>query len=133
MKNRLLILLTTFLFLSCGSGTFENDPKSWNKVFGENIPEEIEIINSRFWKSMHWTYEFEFFCKLKSDQKFLNQYFIEHYNMKERKEKMVFHSDNKPKWFIFNEENFKVWEKEFQMTLYFNEKSNEAYLHCIQF
>ncbi len=49
MKNKLFVLFITIISIfSCGSGTFENDPNTWNKVFGEDTPDEIEIINSRF-------------------------------------------------------------------------------------
>lgn len=133
IKKQIIHLVFCLLIFSCGSGTFEDDPESWNKVFGEDTPNEIEITNSRFWKSAHWTYEFEYYCKFKSnDLEFLNEYFIKHYKMAKQNEKMSFHSDNKPKWFIQNQDGFDVWEKGFSMALYYNEESKVGYLYCIQ-
>lgn len=59
------LLIFAFFLSSCGSGTFKDDPKTWNKVFGEGAPKEIQIINSQFWKSTHWSYEFDVFLELK--------------------------------------------------------------------
>ncbi len=134
MNSKILILvLGVLLALGCGSGTYDDDAESWQKVFGESIPKEVEVIKSRFWKSAHWTYEFEFYCKLKTDRSFLKQYFIDHYQMTQLKENTSFYSDNKPDWFIRKFDGFEVWEKEYSMTLYINNETDIAYLHCIQF
>ena len=77
MRNRFILLfITSILLFNCGSGTFENDPEYWNKIFGEDIPKEIEVLNSKFWKSAHWTFEFELYAKLKADKNFIQEYFI---------------------------------------------------------
>lgn len=132
IKKSFQIALLFLLLCSCGSGTFENDPESWHKVFGEDTPENIEVLQSRFWKSAHWTYEFEFYCKLKADKTVLKDYFIDHYSMKKRDNRTTFHSSNKPNWFVKDLEGFEIWEKQFKMTLFINEQTEEVYLHCIQ-
>lgn len=135
MRNRFIFLFITSIFLyNCGSGTFENDPESWNKIFGEDIPKEIEVLNSKFWKSTHWTFEFEFYCKLKADKKFIKEYFIDNYNLKKKE---VFSSLNMveiPSWFsIENFDDYEVWTgNNFNMKLYIHKNNNIIYLHCLQ-
>ena len=133
IKKAFILALVLLLTICCNSGTYDNDPKSWEKVFGEDSPKEIEVIQSRFWKSAHWSYEFEFYCEMNATKDFLTYYFIDHFKLKSQKEKVVFYSDNKPNWFINNIENYEVWEKEHSITLYLNKESSKAYLHCIQF
>ena len=69
MTRLLLLMIISSSLSSCGyfnSGTWEDDPETWNKVFGEEVPSEVEIIHSRFWKSAHWSYEFEVFFRNKN-------------------------------------------------------------------
>jgi len=53
---------TAFVVLStsCGyimAGTWEDDPKNWERAFGSTKPEEIVVVHSKYWRSPHWTYE----------------------------------------------------------------------------
>jgi hypothetical protein len=74
------LIFFAFLTTACG-GTWENDDDSWEKTFGEEKPIDIELINSYFWKSSHWTYEYEVYMEIKYNQKWLlkmiNQYEME--------------------------------------------------------
>lgn len=111
-----IIICTTLS--SCGyfnSGTWEDDTESWNKVFGEDVPKEVEIVHSRFWKSAHWSYEFEVFFELKTTHSFFKNYFINNNGVKKVK-KLEFQDhyfQEKPNWFLPKTiENYVIWTNE---------------------
>ena len=88
------------LFTSCG-GTWENDDSCWEKTFGEEKPEDIELINSYFWKSAHWTYEFEVYMEMKYNQKWLIK-MLDEYEMEATTAfslHQIGYSETKPSWF----------------------------------
>lgn len=129
------IIFVFLITLSCGSGTFINDPETWNKVFGEDIPKEIEVVNSRFWKSAHWSYEFELFAKIKSDKKFISEYFIDHYNLESNNVYSTLFLEDIPNWFIKKNaiKDFDVWQGgPNSITLYLHKKEDIAYIHILQ-
>ncbi|WP_460218005.1 hypothetical protein [Psychroserpens sp. MEBiC05023] len=135
-KRLFLIYIVAMTSLSCGSGTFENDPDTWNKVFGEDPPKEIKIIDSRFWKSAHWSYEFELHVKFETSESFLNSYFIEHYKFeitKDPKLDLNF-DDEKPEWFVpKSNENYDIYESSINnMVLFKEHNSNIIYLYALQ-
>ena len=135
MTKRLRVLPLVFLLLyGCGSGTFENDPETWNKVFGEDQPSEIEVLNSKFWKSGHWTYEFELHMAIKAPQQFIDTYFIERYNLIEVKNVNLGNGNpNAPDWYLPERENITKFKHRLkQIYLYQDKNSNITYLHIIQ-
>lgn len=100
MKLFIKILLTVILFTSCG-GTWENDDDNWGKTFGEEKPQNINLINSYFWKSSHWTYEFITYMEIEYNQEWLKKMTNDY----EMEASLTFsHSEigfeeDKPKWF----------------------------------
>lgn len=100
MKLFFKLLLFLLLTTSCG-GTWENDDTSWEKTFGEEKPTDIELINSYFWKSSHWTYEFEVYMEIKYNQKWLLK-MIDDYEMEATTEfsmNQIGLVNEKPSWF----------------------------------
>jgi hypothetical protein len=48
------------LSTGCGfimAGTWEDDPKNWERAFHSTKPEEVVVVHSKYWRSPHWTYE----------------------------------------------------------------------------
>ena len=139
MLKKFLILIVIILSISsCGSGTYNDDPETWNKVFGEDIPKEITVINSRFWKSAHFTFEFELYAKFETSRDFVEAYFIEHYKMvKTERPKLDIHfADAKPEWFVNKSfDTYDIYENEEHaaiMVLFCDTNSNTFYLHALQ-
>lgn len=59
------------VFSGCGyfnSGTWESDRKNWIRAFNESQPRDIEVVNSRYMKTPHWSYEFEYFFHIKGSE-----------------------------------------------------------------
>ena len=42
------------------AGTWENDPKNWERAFGDPKPEGVVVVHSKYWRSAHWTCEFSY-------------------------------------------------------------------------
>jgi len=43
------------------SGTWNDDPKNWQRAFDERTPTNITVVHSRYWRSAHWTMEYAYF------------------------------------------------------------------------
>lgn len=137
MNKRLyIIFLVAITCFNCGSGTFENDADTWIKVFGEDPPKEIQIINSRFWKSAHWSYEFELYAEFETSSDFVNSYFLERFDFKETTEPKldIGFSDEKPKWFVTNTfEHYSIYESTTNNMVLFKDSSSKTnYLYALQ-
>ena len=52
------------------SGTWENDPKNWKRIFGQDPPKEVKVLHSWYWRSPHFTFEFEYFLEFIPDAEF---------------------------------------------------------------
>jgi hypothetical protein len=70
-KSQTAIALWMFLTAwGCGylkSGTWEDDPDNWRRVFGGEKPSHVVILHSRYWRSPHFTVEEEYFFALGAD------------------------------------------------------------------
>lgn len=131
MKKCFFLTILFLLFNSCG-GTWENDNDTWEKTFGEEKPKEIELLNSYFWKSSHWTYEFEVFLEMKYNQKWLlkiiNDYEMEAYLDFSLDE--IGFVNEKPIWFTpKKEENYIIFKsKKFEaVKIFIDKKTNVIY------
>lgn len=47
------------------SGTWSDDPKNWQRAFGEQTPTNLAVIHSQYWRSAHWTMEYEYFFEVR--------------------------------------------------------------------
>jgi len=134
-KIIIFILVIPFLF-SCGSGTFENDPQTWNKVFGENIPKDVKVLNSRFWKSAHWSYEFELYIEYNATKEFNSKYLINRFNFNKTKTPMLnlMYEEEKPSWFVPKEfDNYDIFESSLNnMVLFLDKSSRRTFLFALQ-
>jgi len=48
------------------AGTWEDDPKNWYRAFNEEQPGEIKVVHSKYWRSNHFTYEYECFFEVQA-------------------------------------------------------------------
>ena len=141
MKNKqLLIFFLSITIFNCSSGTFENDPNTWAKVFNQKKPGNVEILNSRFWKSAHWSYEYEVFIEFKASKEFIDDYFIKYDSLISPDEDNYHLLDDfffdKPKWFQPKEyKDYQIWisnDKWNDTKLFINKNSGVVYFHHSQ-
>ncbi|HEV8113280.1 MAG TPA: hypothetical protein VGR31_10945 [Planctomycetota bacterium] len=48
------------LLPGCGflkAGTWEDDPKNWQRAFDAPLPPDVVVVHSKYWRSPHWTHE----------------------------------------------------------------------------
>jgi len=70
--RRLLVLSVVLLVLvlnGCG-GTWMDDSRNFERVFGFGKPPDVHVIHSYYWKSSHWSREYRYFIVLQPSSKF---------------------------------------------------------------
>jgi hypothetical protein len=77
MGNRLRAKSAPLLFpmllcvAGCG-GTWVDDPGNFKRVFGFNLPDDVRVLHSYYWKSPHWTTEYSYFIAVQPSSKFVS-------------------------------------------------------------
>ena len=74
---RLMVGALVAIISACGyirSGTWEDDPRNWGRAFDSKKP-AVAVVHSRYWRSAHWSYEFEYFFQIKGDPEFKREFF----------------------------------------------------------
>jgi hypothetical protein len=101
----------------CGyfsSGTWEDDPNNWSRAFKSTKPDDVLVLHSKYWRSPHWTYEFQYFFEIERNDKFKKQLFtqnkliqLEGEDAREAKSNFF---DESPKWFAPKTvDKYEVW------------------------
>ncbi len=73
---RSIFTLILVLAVGCGyvkSGTWTDSPKNWNRAFRSTKPPDVVVVHSYYWRSPHWSYEFEYFFHIKSNDALKHQ------------------------------------------------------------
>ena len=66
--------------LGCGyfsSGTWEDDPANWERAFRSRKPDDVVVLHSKYWRSPHFTYEFQYFFEIQRNDELQKQLFAE--------------------------------------------------------
>ena len=62
------LLVAMLLLGGCGrSGTWTDDPKNWQRAFRSQKPDDVVVVHSKYWRSPHWTYEYEYFFHVEAN------------------------------------------------------------------
>jgi len=67
MKRTEVMFAFAVFGASCGylkSGTWEDDPRNWGRAFDSEKPIYVEVVHSKYWRSPHCTYEFQYFFEI---------------------------------------------------------------------
>ena len=112
-----LVLLLLLSVAGCGyvmAGQWEDDPKNWGRAFHSTKPPDVRVIHSRYWRSPHWSYEFQYFFDVAPNATLRAQLFREHKlrqltgDEAERVRQDAF--GDRPSWFAPKEANeYEVW------------------------
>jgi hypothetical protein len=111
----LILLLGSFSLVGCHeSGTWKDDSKNWKRIFRASKPADVTVIHSQFWRSPHWTYEFEYFLQVAHNDEFKKTLF--HFNKlkqlttDEEPHNAVDFFGEKPIWFLPKAiSNYEIW------------------------
>jgi len=66
----LLVFSLALILTGCG-GTWVDDDRNFDRVFGVDKPTDVRIIHSYYWKSSHWSAEYRYFIALRASSKFV--------------------------------------------------------------
>jgi hypothetical protein len=72
------LLLIVLFNAGCGyfmAGTWEDDPGNWDRAFQSTKPPDVTVVHSKYWRSAHWTYEFEYFFVIAPNRHLKDQLF----------------------------------------------------------
>jgi len=118
------------------SGTWQDDPENWKRVFGIGHKEKITEIHSYYWRSPNFTVEYEYFFELEVIERgytdWINNLIEMNAEVKKKKKECVsLLSDtflNKPRWFISdNKENYRCFSND-NIKVFFNTKNRRIYM-----
>lgn len=120
MKIRIIAtcVLLPLVLSGCGylmSGTWGDNPKNWQRAFGTTKPKDVVVVHSKYWRSAHFTMEYEYFFHIKANQPRHQQFFGSNDLMRIESTNAVSTSLNifsgRPKWFMEkSEEKYDAWE-----------------------
>jgi hypothetical protein len=65
-----VVFLGLTLLSACG-GRWIDDSSNFERIFGFDKPQGVEVLHSYYWKSSHWTTEYSYFIALRASQKFV--------------------------------------------------------------
>jgi hypothetical protein len=57
------------------SGTWDDDPKNWGRTFQSTKPPQVTVVHSKYWRSPHWSYEFQYFFEIAPNAELKEQLF----------------------------------------------------------
>tara|TARA_B100000959_G_C14816149_1_gene555928 strand:+ start:491 stop:937 length:447 start_codon:yes stop_codon:yes gene_type:complete len=135
-----LLVATVVLLAGCGyykAGTWEDDPKNWERAFNSSRPPDVVVVHSKYWCSPHWSHEFEYFFEIVPTPEFTEQLFIKNQLREIKGEeaetaKLNFFAD-KPAWFTPGQTtNYEVWvykeEPDGNFRVFVNKHSGHLFL-----
>ena len=99
------------------AGTWEDDPKNWNRAFSEDQPTQVKVIHSKFWRSNHFTDEHVYYFEVEATPEWRDAFLRKHgltqvSSASARSFRTNIHSDDTPSWFAPDPvEIYDVWDK----------------------
>ena len=99
------------------AGTWEDDPKNWDRAFNEKQPARVKVVHSRYWRPDHFAVEFTYYFEVQATPEWKDAF------LRNRGLALVFpstarsfrtntHSDGFPNWFAPDPvESYDVWDK----------------------
>ena len=59
------------------AGTWNDDPGNWKRAFRSSKAPDVTVTHSKYWRSPHWSYEFEYFFEIEPNEALKKQPFGE--------------------------------------------------------
>jgi hypothetical protein len=98
-------------FLPLSAGTWEDDEGNWRRAFRTAKPDDVVVVRSWYWRSAHWTYEYEFYFELEQNEP-LREEMISFNELVLRTDNEGFtRGHQSPEWFAPKElSEYEIWE-----------------------
>jgi hypothetical protein len=138
------LLAVCLLVAACGyvpTGTWQADPANWKRSFGSVTPADVTIIHSEYWRSPHWSFEYQYFFEIAPNAKLRERLLTENKlrratgdNALRVKQNIFGHA---PEWFAPKAVGeYDVWvfenEPERNFKVLIDRKSGRMFLHDYQ-
>ena len=75
-----LLVVLAFSQVACGyfkAGAWDDDPGNWSRAFDSTKPPGVNVLHSKYRRSPHWSYEFEYFFAIEPEAELTKQLFTE--------------------------------------------------------
>lgn len=116
VRPSLAVLAAAALALAgCGpAGTWVDDAGNWRRAFASDRPGDVEVVHSKYWRSPHFTREFQYFFHLRRNDAFRRRLFAENRLVRREGEAASKAASDffgeKPGWFLPGEgREYEVW------------------------
>src|SRR5690348_13155130 len=111
----LLFAIVLLLITGCSSGTWEDDEDNWERIYNQEKPDHVKVVHSWYWRSPHWTYEFEFYLETEPNKQILEAYMSagDLFQVKDpiQAPEYELYPSEKPKWFVPKSlDKYEVWK-----------------------
>lgn len=103
-------VLALLIVVGCG-GTWVDDDRNFDRIFGFDKSADVSIVHSYYWKSRHWSTEYRYFIALRAPEKFVAG-LTDAKLMAPRTpdERLVDACGDKPQWFLPGAlTNYEAW------------------------
>lgn len=100
----------------CGyasSGTWTDAPKNWQRAFRSTKPPDVVVVHSHYWRSSHWSLEFEYFFHIRANEALRQQLLTanEMVQLKHEESSEPVFFGKKPAWFLPKHlDSYEVWK-----------------------
>jgi hypothetical protein len=68
--GQVLIVTAVLLIGGCG-GKWIDDDSNFKRIFGFDKPGDVQVQHSYYWKSPHWTTEYQYYIAMRASDKFV--------------------------------------------------------------
>lgn len=110
-----MLCLLGLLLVGCHrSGTWLDAPGNWARAFASTPPPDVVVVHSSYWRSPHFTMEFEYFFQVRANAALRRQLFsanrLRALAGAERAAAFAHFFGAKPAWFLpGSPERYTVW------------------------
>lgn len=113
-RQGILFFTLLTLLTACSSGTWEDDSKNWERIYDQEKPDNVNVIHSWYWRSSHWSYEYEFYIETDSNKQILESFISKSDLVQIEDPTKVpiydLYPSDKPKWFVPKPlDKYEVW------------------------
>jgi hypothetical protein len=98
------VIFAAVLLVGCHeSGTWKDDARNWKRIFRTSKPDDITVVHSWFWRSPHFTYEYEYYIQIRThaglQERLLTMNPMRQLALESELQKAAIWSDHRPTWF----------------------------------
>lgn len=137
------LCLVCLMLTGCGyfySGTWEDDDDNWERAYGYEKPDDIDVVHSWYWRSPHFTVEYELYMETTLNKNIL-QSFLSKGDLVQRPGdasesiKDLVGYDTRPDWFVPKTlDKYETWvgRVPVEFELFIDRETAHLYWHEIQ-